>query len=131
MPLGQIASAEVDHDPIHSIRRFSAVKGRKVIPGLDPFCVCYLDQGRQFFAVKGGRDALAVNVEGLKLKRLTVTFPDPVLMVERIAAAKGAPDAPSGSYLSASSIANIAAKRPIAASASLKVSAPRRPVAAV
>ena len=91
LPLGQIASAEIDHDPISSIRRFSAVKGRKVIPGLDPFCVCYLDHGRQFFAVKAGRDALAVDLKGLKLQRLTVTFPDPASMVERIARAKGAP----------------------------------------
>ncbi len=91
LPLSQIASAEVDHDPIHSIRRFSAVKGRKVIPGLDPFCVCYLDQGRQFFAVKAGRDVLAVNVEGLKLQRLTVTFPDPASMVDPIGRAQGGP----------------------------------------
>jgi hypothetical protein len=95
LPLSQIASAEVDRDPIHSIRRFSAVKGRKVIPGLDPFCVCYLDHGRQFFAVKAGRDALAVDLEGLKLQRLTVTFPDPALMVDRIARAKGAPPPPT------------------------------------
>ncbi len=38
---------------------------------------------------------------------------------------------PRRPYLSASSIANISAKRPTVASASLKVSQPRRPVAAV
>jgi len=91
VPLGQIASAEVDHDPIRSIRRFSAVKGRKLLPGLNPFCVCFLDQGRQFFAVRAGRDALAVDLEGLQLKRLTVTFPDPALIVERISGANRDP----------------------------------------
>ncbi len=90
LPFSQIAGAEVDHDPIRSIRRFSAVKGRKLIPGLNPFCVCFLDEGRQFFAVRGGRDAIVVDIEGLKLKRLTVTFPDPALLVDRISRAKAA-----------------------------------------
>jgi hypothetical protein len=84
VPLSQIVSAEVDHDPIRSIRRYSAWKGRKIIPGLNMLCVAYLDDGRQFFAVKGGRDALAVNLEGHQLQRLTVLFPDPALLVDRI-----------------------------------------------
>jgi hypothetical protein len=90
VPLDKIAGAEVDPDPIHSIRRFSAVKGRKIIPGLNLLVVCRLDEGRQFFAVRGGRDALAVDLEGLELQRLTVTFPDPAVMVDRIAKATGA-----------------------------------------
>jgi hypothetical protein len=83
--LSSISSAEVDPEPIRSIRRFSRVKGRKILPGVNPLVVCSLDEGRQFFAVRGGRPALAVNIEDSKLQRLTVTFPDPSLLVERIA----------------------------------------------
>jgi hypothetical protein len=84
VPLSQIVGAEVDHDPIQSIRRYSAVKGRKIIPGLNLLCVCYLDGGRQFFAVKGGRDALALDLQGARLRRLTVILPDPASLVDRI-----------------------------------------------
>jgi hypothetical protein len=86
IPLSSITSAEVDPDPIHSIRRFSSVKGRRIIPGVNPLVVCSLDDGHQFFAVRGGRPALAVNLEHPRLQRLTVTFPDPAVLVERIAA---------------------------------------------
>jgi hypothetical protein len=85
IPLSSITSAEVDPDPIHSIRRFSRVKGRKLIPGMNPLVVCSLDDGRQFFAVRGGRPALAVTLNDEKLRRVTVTFPDPGALVERIA----------------------------------------------
>jgi hypothetical protein len=95
IPLSSISSAEVDLDPIRSIRRFSRVKGRKVIPGLNLLVVCSVDKGRQFFAVRGGRPALAVNIEDQILQRLTVTFPDPALLVERIARGKGTPHASS------------------------------------
>jgi hypothetical protein len=93
IPLSAITSAEVDPDPIRSLRRFSRVKGRKVIPGLNPFVVCSLDDGRQFFAVRGGRPALAVNLEDPKLQRLTVTFPDPARLVERVASGSARPTA--------------------------------------
>jgi hypothetical protein len=89
IPLSSISTAEVDLDPIRSIRRFSRMKGRKVIPGLNPLVVCWLDEGRQFFAVRGGRAALAVNIEDQELQRLTVTLPEPARLVERIASGSG------------------------------------------
>lgn len=84
VPLSQVVGADVDHDPIQSIRRYSAVKGRKIIPGLNLLCVCYLDGGRQFFAVKGGHDALALDLGGTKLQRLTVILPDPASLLDHI-----------------------------------------------
>jgi hypothetical protein len=86
IPLNRIAKAEVDPDPIRSIRRFSKMKGRNLIPGLHPLTVCSLDHGHQFFAVRGGRPALAVDLDEHEHERVTVTFPDPALMVERIQA---------------------------------------------
>lgn len=80
----QVQSAELDPDPIGSIRRFSSVKGRRLIPGVNLLVVCFLDQGRQFFAVRGGRDALALNLKGDGLSRLTVSFPEPERLLERI-----------------------------------------------
>ncbi len=99
VPLEQVQSAELDPDPIGSIRRFSSIKGRRLIPGVNLLVVCSLDQGRQFFAVRGGRAALALNLRDGGLTRLTVSFPEPERLLETInrAAAAGTLTAPQGS----------------------------------
>lgn len=80
IPLAEITSVSVDADPMTSIRGHLLVGLR--IPRRRYLCTSGF--GREFWALRGARPALALSFTGRRLRTATISIPDPEGVAERI-----------------------------------------------